>query len=81
MGIHIVIVDVGGDVREKLIADLVRRAVENDDVHRHVVLCEEFTDGVHRYAERLILWIAKDAGGNQRKGNRLAATFLRQRKA
>ena len=47
VGIHIVVVDVGSDVREELIADLVRCAVENDDVHRHVVLCEEFADGVH----------------------------------
>ena len=81
MGIHIVVVDVGSDAREQLVADLVRCAVENDNVHRHVVLCEEFTDGVHRHAERLILWIAKNAGGDQRKCHRLTAVLLRQRKA
>ena len=81
VGIHIVVVDVGSDIREQLVADLVRRAVENDDVRRHVVLCEEFTDGVHRHAERLILWIAKNAGGDQRKCHRLTAILLRQRKA
>ena len=81
MGIHIVVVDVGSDIREQLIADLVRRAVENDDVRRHVVLCEEFADGVHRHPERLILGIAENTGGDQRKGNRLTAVLLRQHKA
>ena len=81
VGIHIVVVDVGGDIREQLVADLVRRAVENDDVHRHVVLCEEFADGVHRHPERLILGIAKNAGGDQWKCHRLTAVLLRQRKA
>ena len=38
VGIHIVVVNVGGNIREQLIADLVRRTVENDDVHRHVVV-------------------------------------------
>ena len=81
VGIHIVVVDVGSDAREQLVADLVRCAVENDNVHRHVVLCEEFTDGVHRHAERLILGIAENTGGDQRKGDRFAAVLLRQRKA
>ena len=81
VGIHIVVVDVGGDVREKLIADLVRRAVENDEVDRHVVVQQELTDGVHRHAERLILGVAEDAGGDQREGYRLAVVLLGQRKA
>ena len=81
VSIHIVVVDIGSDIREQLVADLVRRAVENDDVHRHVVFCEEFADGVHRHPERLILGVAEDAGGDQRKGNRLTAVLLRQRKA
>ena len=81
MGIHIVVVDVCGDIREQFAADLVRRAVENDDVHRHVVFSQKFADGVHRHAERLILWIAKNAGGDQRKCHRLTAVLLRQRKA
>ena len=81
MGIHIVVVDVGSDICEQFVADLVRRAVENDDVHRHVVFCEKFTDGVHRHPERLILWIAENTGGDQRKGDRFAAVLLRQRKA
>ena len=81
VGIHIVVVDVGGDIREQLIADLVRRAVENDDVHRHVAFSQKFADGVHRHAQRLILGIAKNAGGDQRKCHRLTAVLLRQRKA
>jgi len=76
-----VIVDVGGDVREELIADLVRRAIENDDVHRHVVLCEEFADGVHCHPECLSLGVAENAGGDQWKCHRLTAVLLRQRKA
>jgi len=81
VGIHIVVVDVGGDIREQLVADLVRRTVENDDVHRHVVFSQKFADGVHRHPERLILGIAKNAGGDQRKCHRLTAVLLRQRKA
>ena len=81
VSIHIVVVDVCGDIREQFVADLVRRAVENDDVHRHVVFSQKFADGVHRHAERLILWIAKNAGGDQRKCHRLTAVLLRQRKA
>jgi len=81
VGIHIVVIDVGGDIREQLIADLVRRAVENDDVHRHVVFSQKFADGVHRHAERLILGVTINAGGEQREGNRLAAVLLRQHKA
>ena len=81
VGIHIVVVDVCGDIREQFVADLVHRAVENDDVHRHVVFSQKFADGVHRHAERLILWIAKNAGGDQRKCHRLTAVLLRQRKA
>ena len=80
MGIHIVVVDVGGDVCEQLIAGRIRRAVENDDVYRHVVFREKFADGIHRYAERLILGVAEDAGGDQREGDRLAAVLLCQRK-
>ena len=79
--VRIVVVDVGGDIREQLIADLVCRTVENDDVHRHVVFRQKFADGVHRHLERLILGIAKNAGGDQRKGDRFAAVLLRQRKA
>ena len=81
MDIHIVVVDVGSDVREELIANRIRRAAENDKIHRHVVFREKFADGVHRHAERLILGIAKNAGGDQREGNRLTAVLLRQRKA
>jgi hypothetical protein len=79
--VHIVVVDVGSDVREQLVADCIRRTAENDEIHRHVVFSQKIADGVHRHAERLILWIAKNAGGDQREGNRLAAMFLRQRKA
>ena len=81
VGIHIVVVDVGGDIREQLVADLVRRAVENDDVHRHVVFSQKIADGVHRHPERPILGVAENAGGDQRKCHRLTAVLLRQRKA
>ena len=59
-------------------ADLIGFAVENDDVHRHFVFKKETADGVNRHFESLILRIAKDAGGNQRERNRLAAVFFRQ---
>jgi hypothetical protein len=81
VGVHIVVVDVGSDVREQLVADLVRRAAENDEIHRHVVFSQKFADAVHRHPERLILGIAENAGGDQRKCHRLAAMLLRQRKA
>ena len=81
MRVHIVVVDVGSDVREQLVADLVRRAAENDEIHRHVVFREKFADGVHCHAQRLILRVAEDAGGDQREGHRLTAVLLRQRKA
>ena len=81
VSIHIVVVDVGGDVREQFVADLVRRAVENDEVDRHVVVQQELADGVHRHAQRLILGIAEDTGGDQRESHRLAVVRLGQRKA
>ena len=81
MGIRIVVVDVGGDVRKQLVADLVRRAAENHKIDRHVVFSQKFADGVHRHPQRLILGIAENAGGDQWEGHRLTAVLLRQRKA
>ena len=81
VGVHIVVVDVLGNVGEQLAADLVGFAVENDEVDRHVVVQQKLADGVHRYAERLILGVAEDAGGDQRKGHRLAVMLFSQHKA
>ena len=66
VGVHIVVVDVLGNVGKQLAADLVCLAVENDEVDRHVVVQQELADGVHRHAERLILGVAENAGRNQR---------------
>ena len=79
--VHIVVVDVLGNVGEQLSADLVGGTVENDDVNRHVVFHEELTDGVHSHTERLVFGIAVDAGRNQREGHGFTLVRLRQRKA
>ena len=75
------VINVLGDVGKQLAADLIRRAAKDHDIDRHVVVQQKLADSVHRHAERLILGIAKNAGGDQREGNRLAAMFLRQREA
>ena len=81
MHIYIVVINVLGDVGKQLAADLIRRAAKDHDIDRHVVVQQKLADSVHRHAKRLILWITKDAGGNQRKGDRFAAVLFRQRKA
>ena len=78
MLIHIAVVYVRCNVGKQLAADLIGFAVENNDVHRHFVFKKETADGVNRNLESLILWIAENAGGNQRERNRLATVFLRQ---
>ena len=81
MGVHIVVVDVLGDVGKQLAADLVGGAVENDQVDRHVAAQQELADGVHRHPQRLILGVAEDAGGDQRERHRFAVVRLGQRQA
>ena len=81
MLVHIVVINVLGNIRKQLTADLIGGSVEDDDVDRHVVFHEELTDGVHRHAQCLVLGIAEDARGNQREGYGFALVRLRQRKA
>ena len=81
MLIHIVVVDVLGDVSEQLAADLIGGAVEDDDVDRHIVFHEELANSVHRHAQRLVLGISVDSGRDQRERNSSALVGLRQRKA
>jgi len=78
MFVHIAVIYVRCNVGKQLTADLIGFAVENDDVHCHFIFKKEAADGVNRNLESLILRIAKNAGGNQREGNRLASVFLRQ---
>ena len=81
VGVHIVVVDVLGNVGEQFAADLIGLTIKNDEVDRHVVVQQELADGVHRHAQRLILGIAEDTGGDQRESHRLAVVRLGQRKA
>ena len=70
------VVRIIADFGKQLAADLVCLAVENDEVNRHVVVQQERTNGVHRHAQRLILGVAENAGGNQREGHRFAMVLL-----
>ena len=67
VGLHIAVVDVGGDVGKELAADCVGGPIEDDQVHRHVVGEQEFPDGVHRHLQRLVLGVAVHPGGDQRE--------------
>ena len=78
MLVHIAVIYVCSNVGKQLATDLIGFAVEDDDVHRHFVFEKEAADSVNRNLEGLILWIAENAGGNQRERNRLTAVFLRQ---
>ena len=81
MRVYIVVVDVRSNVREQPAADLVGTAVENDEIDRHVVLQQKRADGVHRRAQRLLLRVPVNAGGDQRECHRLAMVLPCQRKA
>ena len=78
MLVHIAVIYVRCNIGKQLAADLIGFAVEDDDAHCHFVFEKEAADGVNRNLESLILWIAENAGGNQRERNRLASVFLRQ---
>ena len=81
MRVYIVVVDVRSNVREQPAADLVGAAVENDEIDRHVVLQQKRADGVHRRAQRLLLRVPVNAGGDQRERHRLEMVLPCQRKA
>lgn len=63
---YIPVVYVGVDVRKQLAADLIRLAIEDDDVNHHIIFKQKTADRVDSYFERLILWIAEDFRGDQR---------------
>ena len=73
VGLHIAVVDVGGDIGKELAADGVGGPVEDDQIDHHVVGEQELPDGIHRYLQRLVLGVAVHTGGNQRKGHGLAS--------
>ena len=52
--------------------------VKNDEVDRQIMCKKETLDGVDGNLEGLLFWIAKDAGGDQGKGNRFASIFFGQ---
>jgi hypothetical protein len=81
MRVYIVVINILGDVGKQLAADLICRAAKDHNIDRHVVVQQELADSVYRHTKRLILGVTKDAGGDQRKGDRFAAVLLRQRKA
>jgi hypothetical protein len=57
-------------------SDVIGRAVEDDEINRHVLLFQEMTDGIDRDLQRLLLRIAVNARRDQRKGNGFTAVFL-----
>ena len=73
------VVYVGVDVRKQLAADLIRLAIEDDDVNHHIIFKQKTADRVDSYFEHLILWIAKDPRGDQRECDRLATMLLCER--
>ena len=75
MLVRIAVVDVLGDVREELAADLIGLSVKDDEVDGHVAFHQKRADRVDGDSERLILRKTIDAGGDQRKGDRLAVVF------
>ena len=52
--------------------------VKNDEVDRYIMCKKETLDGIDGNLEGLLFWIAKDAGGDQGKGNRFASIFFGQ---
>ena len=76
---YIPVVYVGVDVRKQLAADLIRLAIEDDDVNHHIFFKQKTADRVDSYFERLILWIAEDFRGDQRECDRLATMLLCER--
>ena len=81
MFVHIVVIDVLGNVGKQLPTDLIGRPVKDDKVDRQIIFQQELADGVHRHPQRLILRIAVNPGGNQREGDGFAAMLPCQRKA
>ena len=81
MFVHIVVIDVLGNIGEQLPADLIGRPVEDDKIDRHIIFHQELADGVHCHPQRLIPGIAVNPGGNQRERDGFAAMLLCQRKA
>ena len=73
VGLHIAVIDVGGDIGKELAADGVGDPVKDDQIHGHVMGEQELPDGVYRHLQRLILGVAEDAGGDQRERHGLAS--------
>ena len=76
VGIHIAVIDVGGNVGKELTADGVGRSVEDDQINHHIVGEEEVSDGIHRHLQGLILRVAIHPGGDQ--GERHGFTVITQ---
>ena len=81
MLVHIVIVDVLGNVGKELAADLIGGPVENHQIDRHLVLQQKFADGIHCHPQGLIFRIAIGAGGDQGEGHGFALLLFGQGKA
>ena len=80
MLVHIPFIDIGGNIGKQRAANLISLPVKDHKIDHHVVFKQKIADGIHRSLERLILGIAVNAGGNERKRQRFAAVFLCQRK-
>ena len=52
--------------------------VKNNEVDCHIVCTQESLDGIDGNLEGVLFWLAKDAGGDQGEGNRLASIFFGQ---
>ena len=72
VGLHIAVIDVGGDIGKEFAADGVGGPVKDDQIHGHIVGEQELPDGVHRHLQRLVLGVAVHPGGDQRERHSLA---------
>ena len=79
MLVHVIIIDVFGNVREQLLADLIRRFVKYDDIDRHFVFKKKVADDVDSNLQSLILRISVHARRDKRESNRFTAPLLRKR--
>ena len=81
--IRVPVVDIGGDIGKERFADLIGRPVKDNKIDQHLIFQQEGPNGLDRHAERLILGIAVNAGGYERKrdGTAMPPSGKRKRRA
>ena len=71
----------GRIAKGRMTAEQVASLIKDHQVHGHLLLQQKGSDHIHRRLQRLLPGIAISSGRDQREGNALAASFLRQRQA